>query len=82
MILSLIYLMALTLSCRVVAEDGMTTIAGTGESSFSGDNGPAQKAQVSSPGAVRVDDQGYVFFVEGDRRWYGEKFAEDFRDSN
>lgn len=77
-IFPLIFLIVLILSRRAVAEDGMTTIAGTGESGFSGDNGPARKAQVSSPGAVRVDDQGNVFFVEGDRQRYGEDFGEAF----
>ena len=75
-ILPLIFLLALTFSCRAVAEVGMTTIAGTGEGGFSGDNGPARQAQVSSPGAVRVDEQGNVFFVEGDRRRFGEASGE------
>ena len=75
-ILPLIFLLALTFCRRAVAEVGMTTIAGTGEGGFSGDDGPARQAQVSSPGAVRVDEQGNVFFVEGDRRRFGEASGE------
>ena len=64
-------LMALLIPMRLAAEDGMIIMAGTGESGFSGDNGPARVAQVSSPGAMMVDDKGNVFFVEGERQRSG-----------
>ena len=67
----LFVLMALLIPMRMAAEDGMIIMAGTGESGFSGDNGPARVAQVSSPGAMMVDDKGNVFFVEGERQRSG-----------
>ena len=42
----------------------ITTVAGTGESGFSGDGGPAIEAQLQSPWAVAVDDVGNLFIVD------------------
>jgi|LauGreSBDMM110SN_4_FD.fasta_scaffold27138_2 hypothetical protein len=44
----------------------ISTIAGTGTSSFSGDGGPATAAELSSPGAVALDASGIflpLFFL-------------------
>jgi uncharacterized protein (TIGR03437 family) len=40
------------------------TIAGTGESGFSGDNGPASKAQLAQPVGVGVDGGGNVYVAD------------------
>lgn len=77
----LILLTAFIAPMYLIAEEGMTTIAGTGERGLSGDNGPARKAQISSPGAMMVDDQGNVLFVEGERQRFSEGFGEDFGES-
>ncbi len=42
----------------------VTTIAGTGQRGFSGDNGPATKANLAFPTGVAVDPNGHVIIVE------------------
>jgi sugar lactone lactonase YvrE len=42
----------------------ITTIAGTGKPGYSGDNGPALKAEINFPTAVKVDNNGNIFFIE------------------
>jgi sugar lactone lactonase YvrE len=42
----------------------ITTIAGTGVSGFSGDGGPALKAQISTPAGIAVDVLGRVYFAD------------------
>lgn len=50
---------------RKVARDGkITTFAGTGEKGYSGDGGPATKAQLADPYEVRFDRAGNVYWVE------------------
>ncbi len=50
---------------RRVSPDGtITTVAGTGVSGFSGDKGPAAKAQVDSPEGVAVDRDGVLHFAD------------------
>ncbi|HSU67120.1 MAG TPA: SMP-30/gluconolactonase/LRE family protein [Tepidisphaeraceae bacterium] len=50
---------------RRIAPDGViTTIAGTGSSGYSGDNGPATKARLNDPYEVRFDKSGNLFFCE------------------
>lgn len=50
---------------RVDASSGlMTTVAGTGNSSFSGDGGPATAADLSVPTGVDVDASGNVFIAD------------------
>ncbi len=50
---------------RVDARTGIvTTVAGNGSSSFSGDGGPATTAGLYSPRAVAVDGTGNVFIAE------------------
>ena len=42
----------------------MTTIAGTGTAGFSGDNGPATNATLSSPTGVAVDANGVIYIAD------------------
>ena len=50
---------------RQVGTDGIvTTIAGTGTRDFSGDEGPANKAQLDSPGGLAVDAKGVVYIAD------------------
>jgi streptogramin lyase len=42
----------------------ITTIAGTGQHGYSGDGGPAAKAQLYEPYEIRFDAAGNIFFVE------------------
>ncbi|MBC8123308.1 MAG: hypothetical protein H7Y22_15910 [Gemmatimonadaceae bacterium] len=42
----------------------ITTIAGTGEAGFSGDNGPALKARLDDPAGVAVDIRGNVLIAD------------------
>ncbi len=53
---------------RVVdATTGMiTTFAGTGKRSFSGDGGPANEAGIAEPEGLTVDSSGNVFFADAD----------------
>ena len=43
-----------------VSTGTITTIAGTGSNSYSGDNGPATSAALSVPGAVALDASGRI----------------------
>ena len=50
---------------RMVRPNGtITTFAGTGQASFSGDGGPAVSARLYAPAAVAVDGQGNVYIVD------------------
>jgi len=52
---------------RKVNPDGtITTVAGTGEPGFSGDGGPATKAQLQFPVSVAVDREGNLYISEVD----------------
>ena len=51
---------------RVDASGSLTTVAGTGERGFSGDGGPAVKAQLNNPTGVAVDEMGAVYIAD---RW-------------
>lgn len=55
---------------RKIAADGSTsTVAGTGVSGFSGDNGPANAAQLSGPGALTFAPNGDLFIEDfGNKR--------------
>jgi len=50
---------------RRVAPDGKSTvIAGTGTAGFTGNGGPAVNAQISSPRALALDGDKYLYFCE------------------
>jgi uncharacterized protein (TIGR03437 family) len=49
---------------RMIANGVITTIAGTGIQGFSGDNGPAINAQLSTPVAVAVDAAGNLYIAD------------------
>jgi sugar lactone lactonase YvrE len=50
---------------RKVSDEGIiTTFAGTGNSAYSGDGGPASLASLSDPTAVAVDGAGNVFIAD------------------
>lgn len=50
---------------RRVARNGViTTVAGSGKNGYSGNGGPATKAELNEPYEVRFDKSGNLFFVE------------------
>jgi hypothetical protein len=50
---------------RRITNDGkIDTIAGTGSAGYSGDGGPAEKAQISNPQGVVVDAEGNIYVAE------------------
>jgi len=50
---------------RIDASTGIIdTIAGTGVKGFSGDNGSARGAQITTPGGIAVDSAGRVYFAD------------------
>jgi sugar lactone lactonase YvrE len=49
---------------RKVAAGAITTIAGTGANGFSGDNGPAASAQISSVYGLTVDGSGNLYIAD------------------
>jgi uncharacterized protein (TIGR03437 family) len=50
---------------KVTPGGTITTIAGTGVNGFSGDNGPAASADLSSPTGVAVDSAGNLYIADG-----------------
>ena len=51
---------------RVDAASGVvTTVAGTGEVGFSGDDGPAIEASLNRPSTITVDSHGNIFVADG-----------------
>ncbi len=49
---------------RRIKDGEITTVAGTGKRGYSGDGGPALKAELNEPYEVRFDAAGNMFFVE------------------
>ena len=49
---------------KVSAKGKITTIAGTGESDFSGDGGPATKARFRDPQALTLDAEGNLYIAD------------------
>ena len=50
---------------RKVALDGtISTVAGMGENGYSGDNGPAVEAELSSPSGIAVDGDGNLYIAD------------------
>jgi uncharacterized protein (TIGR03437 family) len=49
---------------RVNAAGVITTVAGTGQDGFSGDNGQARQARLSSPRGVAVDAAGNIYIAD------------------
>lgn len=50
---------------RKISADGIiTTIAGTGKKGFSGDGGPATKADIYNPVAIAIDDEGSLYIAD------------------
>ena len=49
---------------RVDTRGIITTVAGTGEEGYSGDNGPAVEAQLSAPRGLAVDSSGNLFIAD------------------
>ncbi len=49
---------------RLAADGRISTIAGNGLNSYSGDNGPAVSALLSNPGGVALDSAGSVYFAD------------------
>ena len=54
------YLLINVLLCLVCCQDIITTIAGTGTASYSGDNGAATSATLYYPFGVAVDASGRI----------------------
>ncbi len=54
---------------RRISRDGtITTVAGTGEPTFSGDGGPGTEARLRRPGALATDGFGNVYIADRDNR--------------
>ena len=49
---------------RVDPSGTITTVAGTGETGFSGDSGPAARARLNFPQGLAVDDTGNLFIAD------------------
>lgn len=50
---------------RIDAETGIiTTVAGIGLLGYSGDGGPAARARIGSPTAIRIDGSGHLYFAD------------------
>ncbi|MBI3693435.1 MAG: hypothetical protein HY238_01150 [Acidobacteria bacterium] len=49
---------------KLDANGVITTVAGTGVPGFSGDGGPATRAQINSPTGITVDRAGNVYFTD------------------
>ena len=60
----MIYLVLVFMLLQVVCcQDIITTIAGTGTASYSGDNGPATSATLNIPYGVALDASGIIIII-------------------
>jgi sugar lactone lactonase YvrE len=50
--------------CKVTPDGKIINIAGTGQKGFSGDDGPATAARLSSPASVALDSAGHVYIAD------------------
>src|SRR6266404_1397418 len=50
---------------KVATNGSISTVAGTGTSGYSGDNGPAASAQLNSPNGVAIDSAGNLYIADG-----------------
>jgi sugar lactone lactonase YvrE len=55
----------ISLAAEQPAPGTITTVAGTGQPGFSGDNGPAAEAQLDDPFGIAIDAAGNVFIGDG-----------------
>jgi streptogramin lyase len=53
-----------TVRCLDIKRGIVTTIAGTGTAGFSGDGGPANKAQLNEPHSIGLDQRGDVYICD------------------
>ena len=63
---ALVRLALIVLSCGVLVAAEVTTIAGTGVSGHSGDNGPAAEAQLGNPYGLTIGPDGALYICEID----------------
>lgn len=49
---------------RIDADGVITTYAGTGQTGYGGDDGPADKALLNNPSGLAVDPQGHLYIAE------------------
>jgi uncharacterized protein (TIGR03437 family) len=49
---------------KVTSAGVITTVAGTGDAGYTGDEGPAANAQIQSPRGVAVDDSGNLYLAD------------------
>ncbi len=49
---------------RKISGGNVTTVAGTGSAGYSGDNGPADQAQLNSPQGLAVDSAGNLYIAD------------------
>lgn len=53
---------------RITPDGTITTLAGTGESGYEGDDGPAREAKLNGPLALALDGHGSLYVAEGGNR--------------
>src|SRR6201988_427284 len=61
----LVAFLVLAFCIQAKAQYIITTIAGNGTSNYSGDNGPATAAELSSPEGIAFDASGNMYFADG-----------------
>ena len=65
-VLAFLFLLQLQMTWCVNAASIISTIAGTGTASYSGDNGQATSATLNWPCGIDIDSSGNVFIGDGD----------------